>query len=82
MSDVSAIVEENTNRFIQEMYLAAYEMHPKIWRRVRFAVSPAEHEAIRRFFLEHGGVFHARVADVPLIVEENPFEPQFMTEIK
>ena len=82
MSDASATDEDNTKYLIDEMYRAAYATHPYIWRRIRFAVSPAEHEAIRRFFLEHGGVFHARVADVPLIVEENPFEPQFMTEIK
>lgn len=51
------------------------------WRRVRFAVTQAEHDAIREYFKNNGsGYFAAAVRGVPLQIEDVPFAPAFAIE--
>ena len=50
----------------------------KEWRRVRFALTPVEHDQLRLYFLKKEGKWHNRIRGVPLVIEEYP--PDFVTE--
>lgn len=44
-------------------------------KRMRLAVSPEEYEEIREYMLVTYGKFHARIMNIPLVVETDPENP-------
>lgn len=50
------------------------------WKRARFAVSPEEYEAIRKFCLKRDGKFVGRIGTIPLTIEDR--EPALWVEYK
>jgi hypothetical protein len=50
-------------------------------KRMRLAVSAEEYEEIREYMLHHYGRFHARILNVPLIVESDPENPPFTIQV-
>lgn len=52
----------------------AHHTHPHGWKRVRFAVTPAEYEEIRKYFLETEGRFFGQIRGYALVIEEHPEE--------
>jgi hypothetical protein len=46
------------------------------YRRIRFAISPQEHEALKQYIMEnYDGVFYNRILNIPLIIESDPENP-------
>lgn len=48
------------------------------WKRIRFAVSVEEYEAIKKFCLKRDGKFVGRIGAVPLAIEDR--EPELWVE--
>jgi hypothetical protein len=65
----------NTAELIGDMCRLVQTAHPKALKRVRFAVTLEEMEAIQKSFTERDGVFYFRIMNVPLVVENDPENP-------
>jgi hypothetical protein len=53
----------------------------RISPRLRLAVTPSEHIAIRAHLLRREGRFYGRVRNVPLVVDDNAAKPPFHLEL-
>ena len=83
---------DRTVALVGELYRLAQDMaRARSWRRARIAVSPEEYELLRVYFLHElvrdphlpkGGPFYARLADVPLVIEDCPTDPPLLVEFK
>lgn len=49
---------------------------PTYHKRLRIAVTPQERDAIQAFMFKHASVDYGRIADVPLVVEDDPTKPE------
>ena len=50
-------------------------------KRLRFAVTPQEFAEIRQYCLARDGKFYQRIRNVPLIVEQDPDNPDLYIEV-
>lgn len=67
---------EIINRLVKATrYLAVDEI-----KRVRLAVSPQEYTDIREWMLSQDMPFWARIADIPLVIEDDPESPTLTFE--
>ena len=51
------------------------------WRRVRFAVTQQEYDALRDVCLRQDGYFFGSIRGVPLLVEDDPARPVLLREV-
>lgn len=60
---------------IEELIRTVFSAHPSTLKRMRFAVSPEEFREIGKYMFDRDRIFYGRIANVPLIVEDDPENP-------
>lgn len=68
-------IVDTTEALVFDLVKTVMFLPPHTWRRVRFAVSLEEIEAIRKYIVKRDGKCFDRIRDVPLVVELDPLNP-------